>query len=49
MENFIYLIVGMAILFILVIYNNKNNIKKKRNLSPQNFKKSYYKKRGLEK
>lgn len=48
MERVSFWIIVIAVLFILVILNNKRNIKKKRNLKTRSFKKSYYDKKSKE-
>ncbi len=45
METMLISIIALAVLFLLVIFNNKRNIKKKRNLKTNSFREDYFKKK----
>ncbi|UOB18006.1 hypothetical protein [Abyssalbus ytuae] len=45
MLEIILWVIALAVLFILVILNNKRNINKKRNLKTRTFKKDYFEKK----
>lgn len=45
METMLISIIVLAVLFFLVIVNNKRNIKKKRNLKTNSFREDYFEKK----
>jgi len=50
METMLISIIVLAVLFLLVIVNNKRNLRKKRNLKTNSFREDYFKKKkGKEK
>lgn len=47
--QFVLVIVGLAILFLLVLWNNKRNKSKRFNRDKRNFRKNFYEKKQKQK